>query len=366
MYDKGDDMMRINEFKMYSDGLTFNTTAALKEPYVIDMGFPFGHKGLNYIDEKRMTHFITELEKIGYDAHVHAIGDRAISETLDAIEAARKVNGDIGARHRITHLEIVDPKDIPRFKKLNTTADMQVVGEFAQPNHWHENDEYIGVERSNVQVPLKDLFHSGARITLSSDYDVSSLNPLDGLQNAVTRKPQALPSVEEALKCYTINAAYVMRQEDKTGSLEIGKYADLIVMDRDIFTIPVNTISKTKVELTLLGGKEVYVSPTFNSVVDSDIKEKASTIVYPTQDIDDEFYIKFNCKNPDTFTIVITDEKGKIVSNTKQKHSGNITTKTTTVSALTTGDYNVTISSKNKYSKTEKIAIKRTEGLHEF
>jgi predicted amidohydrolase YtcJ len=351
---------------MYSDGLTFNTTAALKEPYVKNMGFPFGHKGLNYIDEKRMTHFITELEKIGYDVHVHAIGDRGIYETLNAIEAARKVNGDIGARHRITHLEIVDPIDFPRFKKSNIIADMQVVGEFAQPSHWHDNDEYIGVERSNIQVPLKSIFNTGARVTLSSDYDVSSLNPLDGLQNAVTRKPQALPSVEEALKCYTINAAYVMRQEDKTGSLEVGKYADLIIMDRDIFTIPVNTISKTKVELTLLGGKEVYVSPTFNAVIDRNIKETTSTIVYPTQDIDDEFYIRFNSKNSATFTIIITDDKGKIVSNTTYQHSGNITTKTLDITALSIGNYNVTISSKNKYNKIEKISIKRVAGLHEF
>jgi predicted amidohydrolase YtcJ len=366
MYDKGDDMMRITEFKMYSDGLTFNTTAALKEPYAKDMGFPFGHKGLNYIDEKRMTHFITELEKIGYDAHVHAIGDRGIYETLNAIEGARKANGDIGARHRVTHLEIVDQKDFPRFKKSNIIADMQVVGEFTQPSHWHENDEYIGVERSNVQVPLKSIFDTGARVTLSSDYDVSSLNPLDGLQNAVTRKPQALPSVEEALKCYTINAAYVMRQEDKTGSLEVEKYADLIILDRDIFTIPVNTISKAKVELTLLGGKEVYVSPTFNSVIDTDVKETASTTVYPTQDIDDEFYIKFNSKEADTFTVTIVDVKGKIVSTSNYKHPGNIQNKTIEVSKLPVGNYSVSIISNNKYSKTEKISIKRAEGLHEF
>jgi urease alpha subunit len=217
-----------------------------------------------------------------------------------------------------------------------------------------------------VQVPLRSIWDTGARVTLSSDYDVSSLNPLDGLQNAVTRKPQALPSVEEALKCYTINAAYVMRQEDKTGSLEVGKYADLIVMDRDIFTIPVNTISKTKVELTLLGGKEVYVSPTFNAVIDRNVKETTSTIVYPTQDIDDEFYIKFNSKNSATFTIIITDDKGKIVSNTTYQHSGNITTKTLDVTNLSIGNYNVTISSKNKYTKIEKISIKRVAGLHEF
>jgi predicted amidohydrolase YtcJ len=366
MYDKGDDMLRITEFKMYSDGLTFNTTAALKEPYIKDLGFPFGHKGLNYIDEKRMTHFITELEKIGYDAHVHSIGDRGISETLSAIEAARKTNGDIGARHRITHLEIVDPIDFPRFKKSNVIADMQVVGEFTQPNYWHENDVFIGKDRSNVQIPLKSLFDTGARVTLSSDYDVSALYPLVGLQNAVTRKPQALPNVEEALKCYTINAAYVMRQEDKTGSLEVGKYADLIILDRDIFTIPVNTISKAKVELTLLGGKEVYVSPSFKAVIDTNVKEKVSTLVYPTVEIDDEFYIKCNSKSPETFIVTIKDEKGKLVNTTNFKHSGNITNQTIGVSKLLDGKYNVTITSNNNYTKTENISIKRVEGLHEF
>lgn len=366
MYDKGDDLLRINQVKLYSDGLTYNTTAALKTPYLKDMGVPFGHRGLNYIDVKRMTRFMTELEKTGYDFHVHAIGDRAVSETLDAIEAARKANGDLGARHRITHLEIVDPKDIPRFKKLNTIADMQVVGDFAQPNHWHDNDKYIGVERSNVQVPLKDLFNSGARVTLSSDYDVSSLNPLDGLQNSLTRNPQQLPNVEEAIKCYTINGAYAMRQEDKTGSLEVGKYADIIVLDRDLFSIPLNKISKTKVELTLLGGKEVYVSPTFNSVIDTTVNPTVSSIVYPIEDIDDAFYIKLNGKNPEIFTITITDDKGKMVSNITYKHSGNITTKSIDVSSLAVGQYSVKVSSKNKYSKTEKISIKRAAGLHEF
>jgi predicted amidohydrolase YtcJ len=366
MYDKGDDMLRTTQFKMYSDGLIFNTTAALKEPYVKDLGFPFGNKGLNYISEKRMTHFIAELEKIGYDAHVHAIGDRGIYETLNAIEGARKLNGDKGARHRITHLETVDPKDIPRFKKLNAIADMQVVGDFCQPSHWHDNDEFIGVERSNVQIPLKDIFDTGARVTLSSDYDVSALNPLVGLQGAVTRKPQALPSVEEAVKSYTINAAYVMRQEDITGSLEVGKYADLIVMDRDLFTIPALTISKAKVELNLLGGKEVYVSPTFNSVIDTTVKETAATTVYPTQDIDDEFYIKFNNKKSAAFTINITDEKGKLVSKTSYNHKGNITTKNIATTKLPDGEYNVSILSDNKYSKSEKISIKREEGLHEF
>jgi urease alpha subunit len=175
-----------------------------------------------------------------------------------------------------------------------------------------------------------------------------------------------LPNVEEAIKCYTINAAYVMRQEEKTGSLEVGKYADLIILDRDIFTIPVNTISKAKVELTLLGGKEVYASPTFNSIIDTDVKETASTTVYPTQDIDDEFYIKFNSKKPDTFTVTIADAKGKKVSTTNYKHPGNITNKTIEVSKLPVGNYSVSIVSNNKYSKTEKISIKRVEGLHEF
>ena len=200
------------------------------------------------------------MEQIGYDFHIHALGDRGVTESIDAIEAARNTNGEIGTRHRITHLEIVRSSDIPRFKELNITADMQVAGAFTQPELWDDNNFLLGQERTDSIIPLKALEEAGARITLSSDWDVSSLNPFVGMQNALTRSPQQISSIGKAIDAYTLNAAYVMRQETKTGSLEVGKWADFIVVDRDVFTVPINEVGGTKTLLTYVDGKEVYRS----------------------------------------------------------------------------------------------------------
>ena len=205
-----------------------------------------------------MTRYIRELEPVGFDFHIHAIGDRGVREALNAIENGQQGNGQkTQGRHRLTHLEVVNPADYPRFKQLNITADMQVAGDFAQPSHWKENKFLIG-ERAEPLIPLKDLFEAGARITLSSDWDVSDLNPFVGMQNALTRKPQNLSNLADVIQAYTLNAAYTMRQEDNVGSLEVGKRADLIVLNQNLFEVPVSKISKTKVLMTFLEGELVY------------------------------------------------------------------------------------------------------------
>lgn len=269
LYSAGDDMLKIRQIKVYSDGIIVNATSALSLPYetssfVTNMGFAAGHTGLNYFAESRLANYITQLELTGYDFHIHAIGDRGITESLNAIQTARNTAGHsgLGARHRITHVEMVNPTDYTRFSSLNVVADMQVAGSFSQPSHWNEHSSLIGT-RGTPSIPLKSLYNAGAKITLSSDWDVSNLNPFIGMQNALTRSPEEMPNVEEVVKAYTINGAYVMRQETVTGSLELNKYADLIVVDKDIFTIPTNQISTTKVLLTLLGGKQVYADAVF-------------------------------------------------------------------------------------------------------
>lgn len=251
--DNPQSLLRINQIKLYSDGIIHNTTAALKAPYLIDFFEEPTNNGLNYFTEDRLANYITQLEGIGFDFHIHAIGDRGVHEALNAIEQSATNKG----RHRLTHVEIVDPIDYNRFNQLNVTADCQVAGDFTQPGHWHENEELIGSKRSEHIIPLKSLHEAKARITLSSDYSVSTYNPFVGIQNAVTRVPQEL-SLEEAIKAYTINAAYVMRQEDRLGSLEVGKEADLIVLDQNLFEIPASRIAQTKVLLTLLAGEEIY------------------------------------------------------------------------------------------------------------
>lgn len=251
--DDPNSLLRINQIKLYADGILINTTAAMKDPYEFDLlGLP-GNNGLNYFTQSRVEHYIEELEVEGFDFHIHAIGDRGIHEALNAVENAASNEG----RHRITHVEVVDPVDLPRFAELNVTADAQVAGEFANPEHWHENDEFIGPVRADNAIPIKSLSEAGARVTLSSDWSVSPFNPFIGLKNAVTRAPQEL-TLAQAIEAYTINGAYVMRQEDMVGTIEVGKLADLVVLDRNLFEIPVSTINQTKIELTMLDGEVVY------------------------------------------------------------------------------------------------------------
>ncbi len=246
-------LLRINQIKLYSDGIIHNTTSAMHADYKIDLfGLPT-NKGLNYFSETRLGNYIAQLEPLGFDFHIHAIGNRGVHEALNAIAT----NGSNTGRHRLTHVEYVDAVDIPRFANLNVTADAQVTGDFAQPAHWHDNDTYIDASLNNSVIPIRSLIQANARLTLSSDWDVSPLNPFMGIQRAVTRAPQNI-SLEEAIKAYTINAAYVMRQEDKVGTLEVGKEADFIILDQNIISIPVTSISSTQVLETFLQGEQVY------------------------------------------------------------------------------------------------------------
>lgn len=246
-------LLKINQIKLYADGIIHNTTAAMHNDYLIDYFDEPNNNGLNYFSQQRIAQYINELESTGFDFHIHALGDRGINEALNAIEQSATNTG----RHRLTHVEYVALADYARFHQLNVTADAQVAGEFTQPAHWHDNDYLVGAALANNVIPIKSLLDANARLTLSSDWDVSTLNPFVGIQNAVTRTPQNIP-LEEAIKAYTINAAYVMRQEDIVGSIEVGKEADLIVLDRNIFEIPNNQISQTKVDLTYLQGELIF------------------------------------------------------------------------------------------------------------
>lgn len=246
-------LLRINQIKVYADGIIHNTTAAMNSSYLVDYFGLATNNGLNYFTESRLAQYIGALEGTGFDFHIHALGNRGIHESLNAIQQSGTSTG----RHRLTHVEYIDPADYDRFAQLNVTADAQVVGDFTQPAHWHDNDYLVGPVLANNIIPLKSLRNANARITLSSDWDVSDLNPFVGLENAVTRVPQEI-SLEEAVKAYTINAAYVMRQETKVGSIEVGKEADLILLDRNIFEILASQISDTQVDLTYLKGKLVH------------------------------------------------------------------------------------------------------------
>ncbi len=245
-------LLKVNQIKLYSDGIIHSTTAAMHDDYLVDIFGMSTNNGLNYFTKDRIAHYIAELESTGFDFHIHALGNRAVSESLDAIEQSGTSNG----RHRLTHVEYVRPVDYPRFAALNVTADAQVAGDFTQPQYWSDNDHLVGSAVADNIMPIKSLAAENARITLSSDWDVSTVNPFVGLQNAVTRSPQEL-TLAAAIEAYTINAAYVMRQENIVGTLEVDKEADFIVLDRNLFEIQSTDINKTKVVDTYLKGVKV-------------------------------------------------------------------------------------------------------------
>ena len=246
-------LLKVNQIKIYCDGIIHNTTSALKSDYLEDFFEATTNNGLNYFTEQRMIDYIAALEGTGFDFHIHAIGNRGITEALNAIEQS----GTSSGRHRLTHIEYMDQSDYARFAQLNVTADAQVAGDFTQPSNWFGFAHLIGQSLSNNVIPIKSLQEANARVTLSSDWDVSTLNPFVGLQNAVTRSPQEL-SLEEAIKAYTLNPAYVMRQETVTGSLEKGKEADMIILDKNPFDIAPDKINTIKVMETYLRGNPVY------------------------------------------------------------------------------------------------------------
>ncbi|MDA7501999.1 amidohydrolase [Chitinophagales bacterium] len=246
-------LLKINQVKLYADGIVINTTSAMHDDFLIDLFEEETNNGLNYVSESRMANYLSALDPLGFDFHIHAIGDRGVHEALNAIEQSASANG----RHRLTHVEYVNPSDYSRFNTLNVTADAQVAGDFTNPLHWHDNDELVDPSLNNSIVPIKDLLESDARLTLSSDWDVSSLNPFIGLQNAVTRSPQNI-SIADAVAAYTINPAYLMRQENIVGTLEVGKLADFIILNQNIFTIDPSSINATKVDATYLEGELIY------------------------------------------------------------------------------------------------------------
>jgi len=254
--------LRVSQIKMYSDGLPKNTTAALIDPYLHDAGIDIdSNNGLNYVNENRMAHFITELEKTGFDMLIHTIGDRGVRESLNAIETAQQINGDIGRirRHRLTHVEYVNTNDINRFNELDVIADFQVAGDWTLPGNEDQLElSLLGYARSSDHIPVRDIYNTGATITLSSDWDVSTNNPFVGMMNALQRDHQSLPNIESAIEAYTINGAFTLGHENRVGSIEVGKLADFAIVNQDILTIPTDQIGSTKNLMTILDGEVIY------------------------------------------------------------------------------------------------------------
>ncbi|ORT56748.1 amidohydrolase [Streptomyces sp. CB03238] len=260
---------RAGTVKMMLDGVAENGTAALLDPYLDRCGCATANRGTSFIDRARLPRYVTELDALDFQVHFHALGDRAVRDALDAVEAARGANGPTDTRPHLAHLQVVHPDDIPRFAALGATATIQPLWAAHEPQMDDLTIPFLGPERTARQYPFGDLLRAGATLAAGSDWPVSSPDPIEGIHVAVNRVlpggtgPVFLPGqrigLNTALTAYTAGSAHVNHLDD-TGSVRTGALADLVVLDRDPYAGPPEAIAETRVALTYVGGERVYAA----------------------------------------------------------------------------------------------------------
>lgn len=276
--------MQVRHAKLFMDGVISAPafTGAMLTPYLTNKGTPDKadwqpgpHNGpASYFSAEALRTTLKELARAHIDPHIHVDGDRAVRETLDAIADLRATPEGKRVRPALAHDEIVDPADYPRFARLDVTPVLSFQWAKPAPDTVGALKDYMGPQRYALVQPQALLLNAGARIAYGSDWPVDPLDEWFALKVGVTRTAApdagkeyagtltAQPGLPRAaaLRAITLNAAYTLRQETQTGSLEVGKLADLIVLDRNFFTIPAEDIANIKVLQTVVGGKVVYES----------------------------------------------------------------------------------------------------------
>ena len=250
--------------KIFLDGQIEGRTAALLEPYEGS-----DDRGTLNWSASALTEIVLRLDAAGFQIHMHGIGDRAIREGLDALAAVRAANGPSDLRHHIAHVELVDPADIPRFAELGVFANFQPFWMFKDASIEESVEPLIGPERTERLYEIRSFEQAGTRIVAGSDWPVSTANPLLAIQVGMTRRdptdagasvwnPAQRISLDTLLRAYTIEGATLNHRERDTGSLEVGKAADFIILDRDLFAIPPEDIGETRVLATFVDGVQVH------------------------------------------------------------------------------------------------------------
>ena len=259
-------LLNTRTVKFWLDGIIELSTAALMEDYSDQPGF----KGELQVPPGILNEAVAQLDELGFQVHIHAIGDAAVHEALNAFEFALQRNGPTNGRHHIAHVQFIDPNDVHRFAELNVTANVtplwaqeeQALTELTLPR--------VGPERYRWNYLFNSILKSGGRIAFGSDWSVTSPDPLLGIETAVTRidpeahsTPVFLPderiTLAQAIAAATLDAAYVNHLDDRTGSIEVGKLGDLVILDTNLFEIEPSAISDAKVVATLFGGEVVYL-----------------------------------------------------------------------------------------------------------
>lgn len=256
--------IRFGYLKAFADGSIGSSTALMFEPYT-DNPSTSGLAMWQYEDLEKM---VVAADKMGFQIGIHAIGDKANNWILNAFEKAIAVNGKRDSRHRDEHTQTLRLSDIPRFAKLGVIPSMQ-------PTHCISDKLYyekrVGYERCKGTYAWRSLIDAGSMLAFGTDYQVEPLNPMEGLYAAVSRKdrlgedgegwfPEQKLGMEDAIKYYTLGSAYAQYMDDRKGMIKPGYLADIVIVDKDLLTIPESEIMKTKVDCTIVGGKVVYQS----------------------------------------------------------------------------------------------------------
>lgn len=262
---------RATSVKVMQDGVVENFTAGLLAPYLDACGRPTDNRGLSFVDPVALREHVVRLDAQGFQVHFHALGDRAVRESLDAVAAARSANGVTDGRHHIAHVQIVAPEDLPRFKALAVSATIQPLWAAHEPQMDELTIPFLGDERAALQYPFGELQAAGAHLAAGSDWPVSSPDPLLGAHVAVNRvlpdatgaeaepfHPRNRIALVAALDAYTTGSAYVNHRDDQTGRIAVGWLADLAVLDRDPFAGPAGQIASTRVVATYVAGEAVF------------------------------------------------------------------------------------------------------------
>jgi predicted amidohydrolase YtcJ len=267
---------RATSVKIMQDGVVENGTAATMTPYFDGNGHPTENTGISFVEPGFLKEVVTRLDAEGFQVHFHALADRAVREALDAIEVARAVNGPSDRRHHLAHIQVIHPDDVPRFRELDVVANGQPLWAMLEGQMVHLTIPFLGPDRSRWQYPFGSLQRAGATLAFGSDWSVSSPDPFEEMHVAVNRTepsnyayasaddpmepflPDERIDLPSAVAAFTIGTAYVNHLDHETGSIEAGKLADLVVVDRDIFAEPADAIADAKVAFTFLEGEKVY------------------------------------------------------------------------------------------------------------
>jgi len=255
--------LRVGAVKGYVDGVVEAKTAAMFEPY------PGGGTGLPSWTQEELDRAVAAYDKAGWQVMLHAIGDRGIDMALTAFEHAARANGTTGRRHRVEHIEVPRPADLPRFKAAGIVASTQAMFPYPNPNHLGVYVPTLGPERARRALAFKAIDDAGAVQAFGSDWPVFTAEVVRGIACAVTRttvegtpaggwEPSQKISVEAALRHFTRDAAFAEHAEKEKGTLAVGKLADFVVLSQDLLTVPPERISDTKVLLTVLGGQDTW------------------------------------------------------------------------------------------------------------